>query len=466
MGGGSGLSRETLGLRLAGLILLVLSLGLFLAFEEMLDPARWFHAPSFGALARHIVALLIATNVLALGVALLLSGLRHLSLRSNPRARRGALVSILAVNLLLPCAVFAVLADDPHVSRLMETQPWVLAGAVALLAPFVYLARTSILLLRSSWKYGVASAEEVLRRDPRPPVVYLRSFGIDEELTATDAKGTLRLAWWLHYTHVASPEQELASIMNRVGPLVAIGKPGERLPELGAARLYVDDSRWRDVVGDLLSKATLVLIRAGDTPGLWWEIERAVAHQSRHRVVIVALGGPSEEFRRRFDAAFGAPLPLPERQPASSPVWSRMLASRASRASLGAIIFFDGSGQPREQPIVVPWGWSAWLQSIYSPYGAALHAAVEPVLASLGVQPPAAHRSVTAAVFLATFGGFLGLHHFYLRRRRLGVAYLLFFWTGVPLLLGVVDAVRLACMNERQFQAAAQAHGGEGLPGS
>ena len=46
------------------------------------------------------------------------------------------------------------------------------------------------------------------------------------------------------------PEQELAVLMGRLGPVVAIGKPGERLPELGAARLYVADDRTVQIAGE------------------------------------------------------------------------------------------------------------------------------------------------------------------------------------------------------------------------
>ena len=59
--------------------------------------------------------------------------------------------------------------------------------------------------------------------------------------------------------------------MARVGPVIAIGKPGERLPQLGAARLYVDDDHWRDTIDDLMAESALVVVRAGDTPNLWWE---------------------------------------------------------------------------------------------------------------------------------------------------------------------------------------------------
>jgi TM2 domain-containing membrane protein YozV len=43
---------------------------------------------------------------------------------------------------------------------------------------------------------------------------------------------------------------------------------------------------------------------------------------------------------------------------------------------------------------------------------------------------------VLLAIFLADFG----VHHFYLRRDRLGVLYLIFFWTGIPAIIGLFEA--------------------------
>lgn len=43
-------------------------------------------------------------------------------------------------------------------------------------------------------------------------------------------------------------------------------------------------------------------------------------------------------------------------------------------------------------------------------------------------------------VLLAVFLGCFGIHHFYIRRNGLGFAYLLFFWTGIPTILGFIDA--------------------------
>ena len=51
-----------------------------------------------------------------------------------------------------------------------------------------------------------------------------------------------------------------------------------------------------------------------------------------------------------------------------------------------------------------------------------------------------ARRDEIVGVLLAIFLGSFGIHHFYLRRNGLGVLYLLFSWTGIPALLGFIEA--------------------------
>lgn len=51
-----------------------------------------------------------------------------------------------------------------------------------------------------------------------------------------------------------------------------------------------------------------------------------------------------------------------------------------------------------------------------------------------------ARRDEVVGVFLAIFLGSFGLHHFYLRRNGLGILYLLFSWTGIPAILGFIEA--------------------------
>jgi len=51
-----------------------------------------------------------------------------------------------------------------------------------------------------------------------------------------------------------------------------------------------------------------------------------------------------------------------------------------------------------------------------------------------------ARRDEVIGVLLAIFLGTFGIHHFYLRRNGLGTLYLLFSWTGIPSILGWIEA--------------------------
>ena len=51
-----------------------------------------------------------------------------------------------------------------------------------------------------------------------------------------------------------------------------------------------------------------------------------------------------------------------------------------------------------------------------------------------------ARKDEVIGVLLAIFFGGFGIHHFYLRRNGLGVLYLVFFWTGISAILGLIDA--------------------------
>jgi len=115
------------------------------------------------------------------------------------------------------------------------------------------------------------SVDTLVRRDPRPPVVYLRSF-------RDDGRKMQEGIWYqwqqsLYALIAKTMEQRLARAARKLGPFIAIGKPGEELPELGAARMYVSDHDWQAVVTDFLTRpGTVVLFQIGETQGLRWEL--------------------------------------------------------------------------------------------------------------------------------------------------------------------------------------------------
>lgn len=58
----------------------------------------------------------------------------------------------------------------------------------------------------------------------------------------------------------------------------------------------------------------------------------------------------------------------------------------------------------------------------------------------------------TAAMFALFLGG-IGAHQFYIGNVGLGLVYALFFWTGIPAILGVLAALRFGMMSDATFNA-------------
>jgi len=60
-------------------------------------------------------------------------------------------------------------------------------------------------------------------------------------------------------------------------------------------------------------------------------------------------------------------------------------------------------------------------------------------------------RSRIAAALFAIFLGGLGLHKFYLGQAGLGVLYLVFFWTSIPAIIGLIEGIVLLLMSDAEF---------------
>ncbi|MFE7719307.1 hypothetical protein ACFU44_09715 [Nocardia rhizosphaerihabitans] len=67
-------------------------------------------------------------------------------------------------------------------------------------------------------------------------------------------------------------EELMATLVASESPLVAIGKPGEPLPELGAVRTYVADDEWQSAVEETAKRVDSIMLVAGVTDGLKWEL--------------------------------------------------------------------------------------------------------------------------------------------------------------------------------------------------
>ena len=66
---------------------------------------------------------------------------------------------------------------------------------------------------------------------------------------------------------------------------------------------------------------------------------------------------------------------------------------------------------------------------------------------------PANGRSRQTAGLLSIFLGSFGAHKFYLGQAGVGVLYLLFMWTFLPLIVGLIEGVHLLNMSDQEFNA-------------
>ena len=66
-------------------------------------------------------------------------------------------------------------------------------------------------------------------------------------------------------------------------------------------------------------------------------------------------------------------------------------------------------------------------------------------------QAPRTTKNKTTAGVLALLLGGIGVHRFYLGQIGLGIVYLLFCWTFIPMLIGFVEGVLFLTMSDEEF---------------
>jgi hypothetical protein len=144
---------------------------------------------------------------------------------------------------------------------------------------------------------------ETLSEASGATILYLRSFVSDQNgtwlLGATT--GFAKAIGHSRGSEVMSPEERLAEVFKDYGRFIAIGRPDEALPALGAAREYVSNDQWQAEIARLMGDTALVVIHLGRTDGVWWELRAALA-ASPPRPLLVQLS-PRGWFRRRRRAS-------------------------------------------------------------------------------------------------------------------------------------------------------------------
>ncbi len=180
------------------------------------------------------------------------------------------------------------------------------------------------------------NADDVMRIDKRKPVLYLRSFEAEVlnfilhrggEYLSAQLPGEKRPKRRAIVASIVKSRRNpfldeqmiLAQALERIGPYIAIGRPSEtfRDMDLGAAKKYVSDDEWQAVVREWLNKSAAIVVEAGDSAGLGWEIDEVVRVVAPQRLLIIC--SHTDEAYESFLCAHGHrfPIALPSELPAS-----------------------------------------------------------------------------------------------------------------------------------------------------
>jgi hypothetical protein len=185
-------------------------------------------------------------------------------------------------------------------------------------------------------------------------LLYLRPFSLDSEmaLPPPDAPGALTRSPF--ELPGLTNEEFLTRQLSRLGRVVAIGRPGERLPLIGAERGYLPLDDWQDQVSELIRGAHAVLLSAAPGAGTVWEFTEALRTLDPARLVLLIYCGPEDyalfrvavareyAVRSSRERAWGPNAdwpPLPRLPDLSPPVAGEAKGRRWDTALKGAVVF-------------------------------------------------------------------------------------------------------------------------------
>ena len=213
--------------------------------------------------------------------------------------------------------------------------PYIIVASVLIEAIGVYLVRFGLSLSSSSQEEIIESIKDCY------PVLYLRSF-----LDDSKAKKKPIYFPFTSPINIASEEEQLVYSLNKFGPVVAVGNPGEKLRKLGAERLYFEDPDWKPEVGALIEQSRLVVLRAGFTKHFWWEV-RQVLKECKPDKFLFLLPKKHKDICRfivKLEELLNIKISLPD----------ETFFVKHMGCSVGGILWFDKKWRPRFSAMQMP----------------------------------------------------------------------------------------------------------------
>lgn len=184
----------------------------------------------------------------------------------------GATVMASFVRLIEPLQAAPHATNGAELAGRLFTPACFAVLSVALAAAVRYLAR----------RFSRTSLELMIRKDSRAPILFLRSFSDDQVRLERPKRNVLAFLVLL-----GEPLPTLDHILLEEGTAqgpVTIGAPGTT-PPFGAARAYVRNDNWTQVVSDLAQRSHAIVMTLDQTTGIKWELNEVHAKKYTSKVL-------------------------------------------------------------------------------------------------------------------------------------------------------------------------------------
>lgn len=219
--------------------------------------------------------------------------------------KRGIALLVLGLIPLLCviCALVAAFLAETFLGIRDSIYPSIVGGGIGVL-----LTRRHIRKLGARYKEPDFTLEPrvAITAAKRPPVLFLRSFGLDDlsqlpqgpwvtPLTPSEEQNFVTV-----FTGAGPFLERRSAVPENFRPMLAIGRPGEREPLLGATRFYVRHDKWQRIVEELVPLCSLIVWGTGHTQGLRWEIGHLVQTVAPERLLLwvhVNVSGSTPHWR-------------------------------------------------------------------------------------------------------------------------------------------------------------------------
>ncbi|PQP34731.1 hypothetical protein C6A37_06220, partial [Desulfobacteraceae bacterium SEEP-SAG9] len=146
--------------------------------------------------------------------------------------------------------------------------------------PFFYLRARRLATL---------NATDLRKKDERPPLIFLRSFQDDQIEFSTLFRRRVRL------------EEDIVQALSFYGPVIALGKPGESVAPLGAAREYISDQHWKERIREYISDSNTLVMILGNTGGLEWEVKTIAAVGAINKLIVIVPPKDRNDISKRWE---------------------------------------------------------------------------------------------------------------------------------------------------------------------